>query len=627
MPTACRRGVVTRPSALCVCRTPSSLLELHLACTVCEHPLASGPSLYEQSLAPPSIVKFSNSWVVLSWRATVGQCSIRTEVSAGSTHSQDWANLEEDSSRHHGAKPSAGVSAVEVFDVDHVELQTCRGCPHCLHGEENGEKAEEGAGEHQYGAGCWRTVYQGLDCRCQVDLGQGNALHHFRLLVRTRLPPPEKRGYMRPKHASVMGFEASTDRAFENLGGGERGDGRPDGILSSNQTSPHTRRRRQRHRQQPGVVVASLSDSGEETHSAGIGGYSRKDGSDDNLSQGQGTRGLMQDGVPSTTARDGVHWFASDSVFVDSRPPPVTLHGIGTALVLTWPGVTGFSGAEGVSYILEQWSHAASPAISPASKAAEHGAAAVPDDGSAAHELDHPTRQRQRRRHHPHHLTPPKNIEAKEVFSVGRRCWFMPTGLKTGKRYWYRLRLIHERGKSVGGSWVSHLTSVVPPRCVGVGSRGLVLALPRAIDEAFSPARSEGARSKSSSSEEQLQTEQNAATMVGDTELLAAHELTRKEEGGETVRHADGVGGAASDSGKGDGGRARDAENREEEPDTPMVWYTLEGLSRSSGWIVLYRGPAPEVMVEVRERKANKGIAMGVAIVQTVRTFLRSEVW
>lgn len=561
---------------------------------------------------PPSIVGLSSNRVVLSWRATIGQCSIRTEVPEGSTDSQEWANLEEDTSRNRGAKPAVRASAVEVFEVDHVELQTCRGCPQCLHGEENGEEVQEEAEEHSYGLGCWRPVYQGPDSRCQVDLGQGNALHYFRLLVRARLPPPEHRGCMRPKHASLIAFEAGTGQASEKLGGGS-GDGRFEGISSSNQTSPHRWRRRQTNQQQPGLVVCSLSDSDEATHFIGIGGFSHEDGSDVDPSPGRVTQG----GEPTTTAGDPVQWFASDAVFVDSRPPPVTLRGIGTALVLTWPGVAGISGAEEVSYILEQWSHAATCTISPPSKVIEHRAVAAATGTSAVHEPDqtspfqHAGRQRQHRRRHPHHPTPPKYVEAKEVFSVGTRCWFMPISLKTGKRYWYRLRLIHEGGKGVGGPWVSHFTCVAPPRCVDVGSRGLVLALPRAIDEVVSPAlRNDGetggaagghARSKKSSGDEQLQAEQNSATMGGNAGS------TRKEGGGYAVH----TGGEASEAGQVDGRGARGEETCEEEPKIPMVWYTLEGLTRTSGWAVLYRGPAPEVIVEVRERKVKGRTTVG----------------
>lgn len=545
-------------------------------------------------------MELSSSRVVLSWRATIGQCSIRTEVPEGSTNSQEWANLEEEASRHRGAKPAARASAVDVFEVDHVELQTCRGCPQCLHGKEYGEEAEEEVLEHRYGRRCWRPIYQGPDCSCEVDLGQGNALHFFRLLVRARLPPPEQRGYMRPKHASSIGIEAGKGRAFEDPGG-DRGGGRFGDISSSNQTSTRRRRRRRRGQQQPGVGVASRSDSDEATQFVGVVGYPRKD--DPGATPSRGTGGVTQGGETTTTTGERVQWFASDSVFVESRPPPVTLHGIGTALVLTWPGVTGLSGAEEVSYILEQWSHAATCATSPPSKSIEHRAGAAgagaADGAITEYEPDetnpfeHNSRQRKRRQRHPHHPAPPKHVEAKEVFSVGTRCWFMPTHLQTGKRYWYRLRLIHEGGKGVGGPWVSHRTCVAPPRCIEVGSRSLVLALPRAIDQVISPPlRNDGstggaagghAFSRTSSGDEQLQTEHNSA---------------RKDGGGNTV-HTDGQG---SEAGEGDGGGGREQEKCEEEPEASMVWYTLEGLTRTSGWNVLYRGPAPEVIVEVRER-------------------------
>lgn len=551
-------------------------------------------------------MELSSNRVVLSWRATTGQCSIRTEVPEGSTDSQEWVNLEEDTSRHRrGAKPAVRASAVEVYEVDHVELQTCRGCPQCLHGEEHGEEAEEEAMEHRYGLGCWRPVYQGPDCRCEVDLGQGNALHYFRLLVRARLPPPEQRGYMRPKHTGLIGFEDGKDRAYEELGGGGRGGGRFKDISSSKHTSPHRWRRRRRGQQQPGVGIASLSDSDEAPHLAGLGDSSRDDDSSDAFpNRERDTGGVTQGGEPTALRGNRVQWFASDSVFVDSRPPPVTLHGIGTVLVLTWPGIAGLSGGEGVSYILEQWSHAATCTIPPPSKAIEHRAAA----GAAGavggnteygpdqmNQLEHSGRQRQRRRHHLHHPQPPRHVEAKEAFSVGTRCWFMPIGLQAGKRYWYRLRLIHEAGKGVGGPWVSHLTCVAPPRCVGVGSRSLVLALPRVIDEVVPPAprnyRSRGdaegrsASSKNCGGDEPQQEEHNSATV---------------EDGGGSTEHRDSQ---DSERRQGEGGGTREKKQTETEPETPMVWYTLEGLTRTSGWSVLYRGPSPEVVVEVRKRK------------------------
>lgn len=575
-----------------------------------EHRLASDSSLCEQSLVPPSIVELSSNRVILSWRATIGQCSIRTEVPEGSTDSQEWANLEEDTGQPRGAKPAVRASAVEVFEVDHVELQTCRGCPRCLHGEEYDEETDEEVMEHRCGLGCWRPVYQGPGCRCEIDLGRGNALHYFRLLVRAKLPPPEQRGYMRPKNASLIGFEAGKDQAHEELGV-DRGGGRFEHMSSSNQTSPHRWRRRRRGQQQTGVGVASLSDSDEATHLDGIGGNSREDGSDVIPSRGRETGEVIQGGESTALPGDRVQWFASDSVFVDSRPPPVTLHGIGTALVLTWPGVAGLSGAEEVSYILEQWSHAAACTISPPSKAIEHRVAvAAADGGNTEGEPDQTnpfqrtTRQRQRRRHHPHHPAPPTQVEAKEAFSVGTRCWFMPTRLQPGKRYWYRLRLIHEGGKGVGGPWVSYLTYVTPPRCVEVGSRGLVLALPRAIDEAVPPASMNGlsrgaaegghAFPKNSSGDEPQQAEHSSAT--------------REDGGGNIVRED----GQDLNDGQADGEGRREQENCEGGPETPMVWYTLEGLTRTSGWSVLYRGPAPEVIVGVSERKEKrKGVSVG----------------
>ena len=545
---------------------------------------------------PPSIVKLSNNRVVLSWRATRGQHSIRTVVPESSTDDREWSRLEEDTGRHARRQrqgPARGVqhsadktSVVHVLEVDHVELQTCAGCPRCIHGEDDGEEDEEEAEARPCEPSCWRSVYQGHDRRCQIDLGNGNALHYFRLLVRARVPPPERRGCMRPTQA-----EYGTGRVSEKPSG-EWGGGSFASPFSPDRTSPRSRRRDEPN-DDDGVSM---------TIPGGVGG-----------ARGQLERVAHDDGEAAPKAAGHqVLWFASDPVFVDSRPPPVVLHGIGTALVLTWPPLTGLSGAEQVSYILEQWSHGVASPTPPPSWAQE-GAAGV--SGGNHHEGDpvelgsrrRPRRRRHHHRHHHHHPTPPKQVDAKEVFSVGTRCWFMPTRLQPGKRYWYRLGLIHEGGASARGPWVSHLTSVAPPCCVDVGSQGLVLSFPRALDGTDSPELRNGAELGAgaegcvlSAGDARLTTGETPTVVGAGQERLGAEDLKTQAGAGSSVNR-DREGKEHLGAGQEDGGTTgkRGVHEEEPEPATPMVWYTLQGLTKASGWIVLYRGPAPKVIVEV----------------------------
>lgn len=609
-----------------------------------------------QSLVPPSIVELSSNKVVLSWRATLGQCSIRTAVSEGSPDNLEWANLEEDTKRHTArkkhdatrgvAEPAVKASAVEVLEVDHIELQTSTGCPRCIRGDDDGDEEEEEQegevmGEHRCGGlvGCWRPVYEGPDSRCQVNLGRGNAIHYFRLLVRATLPPPTQRGYMRPKHARLASTEAGT--SWDNNGSGTFGV-----MPSPDRPSTSRRRRRQRNQHQPEeVAIASCSVSNEPPPTGNSREVARTPCRERG---GVAAPATTPSGERTETSAGGcVQWFASDSVFVDSRPPPVTLHGIGTALVLTWPSYAGLSGAEQVSYILEQWSHAANPSTSPPSWGTRHADAAAANGGNSGLEdnckfdqnssplepRSQPCRRHRRRRrrgHYNNHLAPPKKIDTKEVFSVGTRCWFMPIRLQTGRCYWYRLGLIHEGGRSVGGPWVSHSTCVAPPRCVDVGPRDLVLSFPRAIgnstawsalprisnDERRRKAarRQTGAIDESSSNSADdkkfQQRGQTSATMGKDeTECLTARrELeTQTTGGGITGFRGTDVDGEAMEgrleAEQVEGGKGREEKEQNkcgEQLETPMVLYTLEGLANGSVWNVLYRGPAPEVKIEVR---------------------------
>lgn len=575
-------------------------------------------------MVPPSIVELSSNKVVLSWRATLGQCSIRT-VSERSTDSLEWANLEEDTERRadkkkhdaaRGVVPAVKANAVQVLEVDHIELQTCSGCTLCILGEKDDEE-EEDVEEHRCGLDCWRPVYEGPDSRCQVNLGRGNAIHYFRLLVRATLPPPTRRGYMRPKLAGLVSTEAGT--SCDSSGG-------TFGVIPSpDRSSPSRRRRRQRNQHQPEVDVAncSISNGKPPTSNSDVARTSsrEKGRAASSATTPSGTRTI-------TAAGDGVRWFASDSVFVDSRPPPVTLHGIGTALVLTWPAYAGLSGAEQVSYILEQWSYAVNSSTSPpkwgtqAEAAAATGSSAGPEDNCDLDQnspLEFKSRQWHRRRHHTH-LPPPKQVDAKEIFSVGTRCWYMPTCLQTGRCYWYRLGLIHEGGKSVGGPWVSHLTCVAPPWCIDVGSRDLVLSFPRAIgNAAWSGLRSDNKKGNTasrqtdasiSSADKQLQRVQPSAMMVDNTECLAAGEL-EMQTGGEKSSCMDGEEKECSEAEQGEGEKGQGQDECEEEVETPMVWYTLEGFTKRLGWNILYRGPAPEVKIEVR---GHKGTAELIAV-------------
>ncbi|CBJ31425.1 hypothetical protein Esi_0255_0016 [Ectocarpus siliculosus] len=575
-------------------------------------PSLSPPNDHPQrskSLLPPSIVELNRDSVVLSWRAALGKCSIHAENPDNISESQEWANLDEDTRNHqHAADGSAKKSGdVKIFDVDHVELQTCCGCPRCLHeGDENNQKDEGGGSlegracscrccsSARCGRGCWRPVYQGPHNQCRVQLVQGNKMHFFRLLVRARLPPPSMRNYMRPKSGVVLGSDPDTSGGVMQ----------PNDGGSHDLTSPN-RRRQRRQNEYSGIPTVTCCDPEEVTLWSGSpalahgGSCSTAGGGDVHACDRSPGRGQQRGGVGvslstplgdesrATTAAGKSVWFVSDSVFVDSRPPAVTLHGIGTALVLTWPALAGLSGGEQISYILEQWSQATTtptPFLNRTSPRTDQGAPS---------ELDgRPKSRRGHHRHHHHrrHLAPPKQVDLKEAFAVGTRCWFMPTGLKTGMRYWYRLSLIHDGGKGVGGKWVSYSTSVAPPRCVGMTSRALVLSLPRALDDA--------ARS---GSEEHLE----APEMDG--QPLETRSLPTGSAGDKTEEYGD-----AEDVGV----TTNQHPNGEEEKiEQPMVWYTLEGfLVEEKRWVALYRGPSPEVVVEGLEPSTLVRFRLGIDV-------------
>lgn len=310
-------------------------------------------------------------------------------------------------------------------------------------------------------------------------------------------------------------------------------------------------------------------------------------------------------------------WFVSDSVFVDSRPPAVTLHGIGTALVLTWPALAGLSGAEQISYILEQWSQAATTTLTPSINRTSPRV----DQGAPSELNGRPKSRRGHHRHNSHrrHLAPPKQVDLKEAFAVGTRCWFMPTGLKAGMRYWYRLSLIHEGGKGVGGRWVSYSTSVAPPRCIGMTSKALVLSLPRALDDtARSVSKGESQDRRDSPDRQRhadhnnihghLSTPRKEKRLNADntTKHVEALELDGQSVGSRSLppRSAGDESEECSDAEDVDGKNNRHPNGGEEKIEQPMVWYTLEGfLTEEQLWVALYRGPSPEVVVEVRQPK------------------------
>lgn len=626
-----------------------------------------------QSLAPPSVVKLNTTHAVLSWRATLGPFSFRSEVEVDAPDNNEWENLEEDTKRAAagldlGPEKSTIESRAEVLEIDHVELQTCCGCQQCVSGEGGGRATADGepavacpcpCSRGRRGLGCWRPVYQGSRRRYEVRLKRGDALHFFRLLVRARHPPPERRGYRRPKQQH---WPDSSTRSREAGTLPSPGDGFYFDAVSPAKSSPCRRRRRPRNAQATDSVVATAAAAAADSpnpdpdeayfpeyrpHSP----YAR-DVSEEVCSVVASSRGRAGTEPPhgnnaDTASRDkAAQWFASDPVFVES-PPAAALHGIGTALVLTWPPLQMFSGLERVAYIVEQWSHEDSETEPSSLKCATavatnghvhgngnrngswtkgwnrlgngNGSRNWNETGNGngnrgdnrngnrngnwnGRRSEHGTQagplgRRRRRPHCRHHdLTPPKKTDSKEVFSVGTRCWFIPPSLQPGCRYWYRLRLIHEGGKSIGGPWVSHATSLPTPRCVDAGARALVLSLPRTIDERH------GAIDV-----EQGNSDDEGEKTLSDLQSRLAHSPSRpaREGGGRQLNDRDTKTLVDID----ERFSVRDGKEEEEEEtglqtrgrsEPPVVWYTLEGLETESRWVVLYRGPDPDVIVKVR---------------------------
>lgn len=496
-----------------------------------------------------------------------------------------------------------------MLEIDHVELQTCScGCPQCIRGEEDPPAQERGPAAGcacarcfpvAGGLGCWRSVYQGPDCRCQIKLQRGNALHHFRLLVRARRPPPERRGFRRPKQQDTpnAGLKHHGTAPYVGDSAGTFADNSPQRLGGR-------RGRRKRH---SGVNLDGYDTDGSDPPLALVC-Y------DDVLPRDICMGGSAKCCMPGTTsALDDVYspnspvsWFSSASVFVDSRPPAIALHGIGTALVLTWPPLARFSGSENVSYILEQWSSV--PVVAASSTAIV--SPAMPTTGRGNCRLQNRPQEhssRHRRRHHHHRFCRPRPDDAKEVFSVGRRCWFVPSPLQGGTRYWYRLRLVHEGGRSVAGPWASHVASIDPPRCIEVGRHSLVLYLPRTIDDRVDRVGGghkgiDGSRAPTRSTSRRHEREtplRQPFTTIDKTEHHAG-KYNGEDDGecGGDERKMGATSGATSQrydlSTKGTGGVLGS------EGEVPVVWYTLEGLEIGSRWIEQYRGSSPEIIVEVR---------------------------
>lgn len=648
-----------------------------------------------QSLVPPSIVRQTSTHVVLSWRVARGPYSIRTEEYVEPSASEEWINLEHDShldgrvpattridqSGNYSTQKKLTVSKVQVLEVDHVELQTCAcGCLQCLLGlqqKTEGEPHLAPREEHSdrgrclscvrcrteavamtSGNACWRPVYRGAAQQCTVRLEQANnALQHFRMLVRTRNPPPKRRGYLRPTRQRVRPNVPETS-IFPH-------------AKDLQARSPQTRRRL-RSEQQPGAPTVNWPDSAVELlsslsaqdehpccscgiehciHDSQIGRGRQTNDVDTMLDDNRcGYTAAVYDDKPP-------RWFVSAPVFVDSRPPAVTLNGLGTTLVLTWPPLAGFSGSECVSYILEQRSRALAsgstlgkcPAAFPQQRQISPSAASPVDGecsskrepGRSSHGQQHarPKSAKCRRRPRPSPAVM-LETESKMIFSVGTRCWFVPTLLEIGNVYRYRLRIIHERGRGIAGPWATYVASVPPPRCGDAGVEELLLSLPRMTSDHRCCASSMGYNVASNygientalktpagtrEKQDQHKHEQSPFSAQGEKSagdkqgVLAAaqgKECTnagiseagnggfKNEEANKRGNRANGLRGSEArvlvDKTEITTAWGRGTSNEENGRETPMVWYTLEGSEDLDRWEMIYKGPASEIIVKVR---------------------------
>ncbi|CAM9673405.1 unnamed protein product, partial [Choristocarpus tenellus] len=342
----------------------------------------------------PRIVELSGKSVRLSWRPPT---SVRTNIGRTCPVLHDeWLTLQDDERES---------VYLESLDVEFVELQTCVcGCPACVRGVAQGQGGpchRNNCVDSQANSamGCWQTIYKGSKHCCKVQLAHPNALQYFRLVVGASIPPAGKRGYMRAQHRNMRSI------------------------------SSHL----------PGdIEIASEASSLSISDADGLCETCTSSNANLDLETAQPVKSRAI-GIGSTSLP--IRLFASTAVFVPSRPPRVTLHGIGTGIVLTWSPVTCLSGAEVLSYALEHFSR---PLVNRAS--------------------------------------PPTQVilgeVEKAVVTVGTRCWYAPSSLQPCRVHSFRLRLLHEDGHSVAGQWVSHLSTPRPPCCVLDGANSLLLSLP-----------------------------------------------------------------------------------------------------------------------------------------------------
>lgn len=359
---------------------------------------------------------------------------MRTEVEVEPTDSQEWLNLVEDSKPQMARRatrpppPQNIVSRIEEFEIEHVELQTCGcGCRRCVLGDEDGAETSRSnsVGEHNHlhddnnngrncpsctrcryssssvaprsksgeapfqGFGCWRSAYRGSERHCKIKLRHSNALQHFRILVRARQPPPERRGYLRPKRcgpdprATTLQSTSTSPKQQPSLSRRRRRwqrDSKPRPALGFG-ADPYSDDEVGGGSSPPPGYVFDPSDSlngrdasrrGFEASLSHLGADNSSDDDDDNINNRRtGATPAVGDNMDELSSSS---WFVSQPVFVDSRPPPVTLHGLGTALVITWSPLASFSGAERVSYMLEQWSRPMPTLASPHGVARGSGA-------------------------------------------------------------------------------------------------------------------------------------------------------------------------------------------------------------------------------------------------------------
>lgn len=503
---------------------------------------------------------------MLSWRTLRGSSFDCSEEVTKAVDSEKCLSLEGGttcSKTYHDDNNEASEKAsrsTSFLKVDHVELQTCDcTCLQCLLGEQSAHTIDGPftprcsctfcvpvRGEI---VACWRQVYGGPESRCEVKLEPGNALHHFRLIVRTRPAASEKRGSQRAKTRSGLPGKhdaPQTEGKKEGVGQGKTLQRQQTG---DNETTEHAN----------GVGKASASVV-----------FAPSKGS----SRG---RGVIPRGMSAPHKYPKARWFVSASVHIVSCPPVITLHGIDRALVLTWPAIARFSGLERISYLVEQWSRPAGMPTTPDDLLAAPNS--LPKNNSKSTPLQVPSR--------------PLPSDKKEAFLVGKRCWFVPVSLKAARKYWYRLRIVHERGSSVGGPWVSHITSSGALTCTDVDAGGLALSFPCAIGRSVTVPllenRAKGKRGVGSGEIIEIEERSKGSSAKKNGSELDVNGEQHQVQGQETVRNEE-------PNAEGKGG----CEDLGLQQETLAVSYTLEGLKAGSRWIVLYHGGSTDVIVKVK---------------------------